>query len=140
MPRYNINNTKELKKFLFNSYVHDANLENVEYDHREDSIKIELFNPIFNVKIYLTFLNIRILLTLKGEWSGKRETIISLTVEEDFSCLQNYLLKHSEYMDASLYLLFQTFSGDELHIVSEEVIVEFQDRGRSEDKGTVRNH
>ena len=124
MSRYNKNNTKELKEFLYNSYIHDAKLENAKYDCREDSIKIELFNPISDVKIDLTFLNIGIALTIKGEWSGNREAIISLTVEEDFSYLQNYLLKHSEYMEDSLYLLFQMFSGDELHIVSKEVIVE----------------
>ncbi len=123
MTRYNKNTTKELKEFLYNSYVHDAKLENVKYDCREDSIKIELFNPISDVKIDLTFHNIAIALTIKGEWSGNRETIISLTVEEDFSYLQNYLLKYSEYMEDSLYLLFQMFSGDELHIVSKEVIV-----------------
>lgn len=124
MPRYKKNNTKELKEFLYNSYVHDAKLENVKYDCREDSIKIELFNPISNVKIDLIFLNIGIALTIKGEWSGDRATIISLTVEEDFSYLHNYLLEHSEYMEDSLYLLFQMFSGDELHIISKEVIVE----------------
>ena len=124
MPRYNKNNTKELKEFLCNSYVHDAKLENVKYDCREDNIKIELFNPISDIKIDLTFLNIEIALAIKGEWSGNRDTIISLTVEEDFSYLQNYLLKHSEYMEDSLYLLFQMFSGDEVHIVSKEVIAE----------------
>jgi len=124
MSRYNKNNTKELKDFLYNSYVHDAKLENGKYDCREDSIKIELYNPISDVRMNLTFLNIAIALKIKGEWSGNCETIISLTVEEDFSYLQNYLLKHSEYMEDSLYLLFQMFSGDELHIVSKEVIVE----------------
>ena len=124
MPRYNKNNTKELKEFLYNSYVHDAKLENIKYDCREDSIKIELFNPIFDVKIALTFLDIGIAFAMKGEWSENRETISSLTAEEDFSYLQNYLLKPSKYMEDSLYLLFQMFSGGELHIVSKEVIVE----------------
>ena len=124
MLRYNKNNTKELKEFLYNSYVHDSKLENVKYDCREDSIKIELFNPISNVKIDLTFLNIEIALAIKGEWQGNRETIISLTVEEDFSYFHNYLSKCREYKENSLYLLFQMFSGDEFHVVSKEVIVD----------------
>ena len=123
MTRYNKNNIKELKSFLYHSYVHDAKLENVKYDCREDNIKIELFNPISDVRIDLTFLNIGIALTIKGEWSENRETIISLTAEEDFSYLQNYLLKCGEYVEDYIYLLFQMFSGDELHIVSKEVIV-----------------
>lgn len=124
MPRYNKSNIKELKEFLYNGYVHDAKLGNIKYDFREDNIKIELFNPISNVKIALTFFNIGVALTIKGKWLGNRETIISLTAEEDSSYLQNYLLKHSKYMEDSLYLLFQMFSGDELHIVSKEVIIE----------------
>ena len=60
MPRYDKSNTKELKEFLYSSYVHDAKLENVKYYCREDSIKIELFNPIYSVKIDLTFFNIGI--------------------------------------------------------------------------------
>ena len=124
MPRFNKSNTKELKEFLYNSHVHDAKLKNFKYDCREDNIKIELLNPITDVKIDLTFLNIGIALTIKGEWSGNRETINSLTVEEDFSYLQNHLLKNGEYMEDALYLLFQMFSGDEVHIVSKEVIVE----------------
>lgn len=124
MPRFNKNNTKELVELLYNSCVHDAKLETFQYNCRQDSIKIELLNPISRVKIELTFINIGIALTIKGEWSGSRETVISLTVEEDFSYLQNYILKHNEYKEDSLYLLFQMFSGDELHIVSKEVIVE----------------
>ena len=99
-------------------------MKNINYDCSEGNIKIELFNPIFDVKIDLTFLDIGITLTVKGEWSENRGTILSLTAEEDFSYLKNYLIKHSECMEDSLYMLFQMFSGDELHIVSKEVIIE----------------
>ena len=124
MPRYNKSNAEELKEILYSSDVHDAKLEKINYDYGEDRIIIKLFNPISDTKISLTFIGIGIALTIKGDWSGNRETIISLTVEEDSSYLQNYLLKHGEYTEDSLYLLFQMFSGDELHIVSKEVIIE----------------
>jgi len=124
MLTFNKNRTRELKALLHNSCVHDAKLETIEYKCEEDSVKIELFNPNFGVRIKLICLNVGIALTIKGEWAGDRETINSLTVEEDFSYLQNYLLKHSESLEDSLYLLFQMFSGDELHIVSKKVIVE----------------
>lgn len=124
MQKYNKNNANELKEFLYNNYIHDAKLESFKYDWREDTIRIELFNQFYNVKIALTFLNIRIALKIEGDWSGNRETVISLTVEDDFSCLQNNYSRQSEYTNDSIYLLFQMFSGDELHIVSEEVIVE----------------
>ena len=122
MPRYNKNDIKELKEFLCNSYVHDAKLKIISYNCSEGSIRIELFNPIFDVKIDLIFLDTVITLAVKGEWSENRETIISLTAEDDFSYLENYFIRHGEYMQDSLYMLFQMFSGDELHIVSKEVI------------------
>ena len=124
MPRFDKNNTEELKEFLYNSCVHDAKLENVGYECGEDSIKIELFHSFFNVKIDMFFHNIEIALAIKGNEHGSRETILSLTVEEDFSYLQNYTPNHCEGVEDSLYLLFQMFSGDEWHIVSKEVIVE----------------
>lgn len=124
MTRFDKNHTKELKELLYNSCVHDAQMKNVEYKYGEDSIKIKLFNPIFNVKIDLTFHNIEIAFAIKGKEYGNRETIISLTVEEDFLYLQTYFPKCSECSEDSLYLLFQMFSGDELHIVSKEVTVE----------------
>lgn len=123
MSRFNENNVKELKEFLYDSCIHDAKLENIIYKCMEDSIEIELFNPILNVKIDLTFKNILIVLAIKGGGYGSRETIISLTAEEDFSSLQTYLPKYNECI-GSVYLLFQMFSGDELHIVSKEVIIQ----------------
>lgn len=124
MPTYDKNNINELRELLFNSYVHDAELENVEYNYKQGSIKIILYNPIFNAKMDLTFNDIVTALAIKGGWNGSRETIISLTAEEDFSYLQNYLHNYGEFIEDSLYLLFQMFSGDELHIVSKKVVVE----------------
>ena len=124
MPRFNKNNANELKEILYNSCVHDAKIENVGYECRLDCIKIELFNSIFNVKIDIIFHNIEIALAVKGNSYGSRETIISLTMEDDFSYLQTYVPKCREGMESCLYLLFQMFSGDELHIVAKEVVVE----------------
>ncbi len=124
MPRYNRGSFKELKSFLYNSYVHDAELKNVSCNYNENSMKFELVNPIFAVKIDLTFFDIEIVLKIKGDWLGSRTTICSLTAEENFSRLQKYMLNPGEYANDSLYLMFQMFSGDELHIVSKEVLVE----------------
>ena len=122
MARFNKNNEKELKKFLYNNYIHDSKLEKFYYDCNEDSIQIELWNPIFGGQINLAFFDISIVLARKGDWIGDRTTILSLTVEEDFSQLQNSNLDNNEYKENTLYLMFQTFSGAELHIVSKYVI------------------
>lgn len=124
MPKFNKSNIHELKNFLYNSCVHDAKLENFEYKPGKDIVKIELFNPIYNIKTILIFQNIEIALAIKGKEYGSSETIISLTVEESTSYLPLHLSKHNKYNEAFLYLLFQMFSGDELHIISKEVVIE----------------
>ena len=124
MMKFDRNSITKLKEFLYNSCVHDAKMKSIEYQCGENGIKIELFNPIFNSKMTIIFQNVEIVLAVKGKWYGDSKTIVSLTVKEDFSYLKTYLQKYSEGVESSLYLLFQMFSGDELHIVSKEVVVE----------------
>ena len=124
MPKFDKNNIDELKVFLRNSCVHDAKLEKIAYKCENDIIKIELFNSIFNVRIDMIFKCIEIFFGIKGNSYGSRETVISLTLEETFTCLNTYFPNYSECFEDSLYLLFQMFSGDEIHIVSEEVLIE----------------
>ncbi len=135
MPRFDKSKITELNEFLYNSYIHDAKIETIRYERGKDNIKIEAFNPIFNVKIDLTFRDIEITLAIRGNELGSHETIISLTAEEDFSYLKNYIQKYSEIIEDSLYLLFQMFSGDELHIVSREVIIEITTEHRNITQG-----
>ena len=124
MMKFDRNSITKLKEFLYNSCVHDAKMKSIEYQCGENGIKIELFNPIFNSKMTIIFQNVEFVLAVKGKSYGDSKTIVSLTVEEDFSYLKTYLQKYSEGIESSLYLLFQMFSGDELHIVSKEVVVE----------------
>lgn len=124
MPRFDKCHIKELQEILYYSHIHDAKLESVRYERREDRLIVETFNPIFNIGLNLTFRDVGIALAINGNELGSRETIISLTVEEDFSYLQKYIQQYSKNLENSLYLLFQMFSGDELHIVFKEVNVE----------------
>ena len=124
MPRFDKSNIAELKAFLYESWGHDAEIELVNIDHGNDRIDISLFNPYFDVKIDFNFHIVEVALSIKGKWHGNRKEIIGITVEDDFSYLEKHLQNYSEYNEDSLYLLFQMFSGDELHIVSKEVIIE----------------
>lgn len=124
MPGFDKNNIGELKEFIYKSCPHDATVENVKCSCKGNSIEIELYNTFFNVGMNLIFRNVEIALAVKGKEYGSSETILSLTVEEDFTYLKKYLSDCDESVDSNLYLLFQMFSGDELHIVSKEVIIE----------------
>ena len=103
MPKFSKSNMKELKKLLYNSCVHDASMENLEYRCREDCIKIELLHPYFNYQLDMSFHNIELVFAKKGQELGSRETVISLTVEEDYSYLQTYLSKCNEYPENALW-------------------------------------
>ena len=124
MPKFNKSSIQSLKEFLYYSTIHDARIESIEFGHGKDAIYIKLRNPIFNVNYCFTFEEIELVLATKGNAYESAETIVSLTVEEDFSCLQPYLPKRGVSTEAMLYLLFQTFSGSEVHIVSKWVNIE----------------
>ena len=124
MLAFEKSNANLLKELLYRSYVHDAKLESIRYDSEDKCIKIALTNSTFGVAYDLTFKNVEIALAIKGKEYGSSETLVSLTVEKDFSYLQVYIPKCGAFAQDSLYLLFQMFSGDELHIVAQEVLIE----------------
>lgn len=124
MQSFGKENSKEIKELVYNSWPHDALLESFLYNGNGKSAKIEFFNPYFNIRTAMVFSDIEVVLVTKGNWGEERETIISLSAEDDFSYLQTYLPKCSEYSEDSLYLLFQMASGDELHIVAKEVMID----------------
>ena len=123
MQRFNKTNVNELKDFIYYGFAHDALLEKFTFNGNGESARIEFFHPYFKIKTTMVFNDIEVVLVTKGNWGGERGSISSLTIEDDFSYLQTYLPTHSGYSEDSLYLLFQIFSGDELHIVAKEVII-----------------
>ena len=142
MPQFDKRHMEELEEFLYYSCDHDANIKSISYEYGDDRLKINAFNPIFNVQMDLTFCDIELVLEIKGKWPGNRETMIGLFAKEDFSYLQNYLLNCREgkedaldfviqtfsgdkvHMKDALYFLIQTLSGGEIHIVCREVFFE----------------
>jgi len=125
MPRFDSNNVKELREYIYNnSYAHDAIIENIIYNFGTNLVVVELLNPFLNIRSSITFCNIDVALAIKGSEYGSNDTIVSLTVEEDYSYLHNYLSERSVRVENSIYILFQMFSGSEMHIVAKDVIVE----------------
>lgn len=124
MPRFKRSQIEGLKNYLYHSNVHDAKIEDYRYDRKQRIISIQAVNPIYGVRIYFTFEKAKAVLFICGNWHGSCDTIISTTVEEDYSRLQNCIQICGDSQNDYLYLVFQTFSGDELHIVSQEVSIE----------------
>ena len=121
MSKFNKRNIDELKKHLYDSYVHDSKIVSFECYFGKDSIQIELFNLIFNQRIKFIFNKIDLTLITKGNFGGSKETVSSLTAEENFAYLQKYVSNYNDFSDESIYMVFQFFSGNELHIVAQSV-------------------
>ena len=124
MPQFDRFQIEDLKDYLYHSGVHDAKIKTLKYDRERRNLTVEAVNPIHNVRIRMAFKEIKVILSNSGNELGCRETILSLSVEEDYSYFQNCAQVCGDCFDNSLYLLFQMFSGDELHIISEKVFIE----------------
>lgn len=112
----------KLKEFLRHQCsIHDAILVSTSYDRKKAELSLKAFNPYYGTTLYFTFREVKILLSLRGDAFGSPEAIHSLTLEEDFSYLP---LKTAGDLSGYLYLLFQMFSMDELHIVAKSVTLE----------------
>ena len=127
MTQFDKSKIIELKDCLYNSDSHDAVLKNSNYDIKNKIFYIDIFNPIFDVEINFTFYDVKTIMFFKGNFEfGDSETINYLGVEEDYSYIKNYSNMCNNEFDDTLYLLFEMFSGDELHIVFKEVSIDIQ--------------
>lgn len=124
MPRFDKFQIKELKDYLYKSNIHDGRFKYSHYDREKKMLSIDVINPIYNVEINFVFYGVKIIIPIIGNEQGSRETILSLTVEEDdYPHIDNCTEKCEGSIDNSLYLLFQMFSGDELHVISKGVFI-----------------
>lgn len=124
MPKFDRLQIEALKEYLYYSYVHDSKIDTLGYDKEKKNLVIELVNPIFGDRICLSFEKVKVVLSISGNEFENGETIISLTAEEDYSYLQNCTGVCVDNLFDYIYLLFQMFSGNELHIVCEKVFIE----------------
>ena len=124
MPKFNRSSIDDLKKYIYCSNVHDAKIETMSYDIEKKIFMIRAVNSIYGEEINFFFNEVKNILFVSGNEMGNRETIISLTVEEDSSYRSLFTNMCSDCLSKSIYLLFQMFSGDELHILSKNVLID----------------
>lgn len=138
MPLFNCFKVKELTNYLYYSHIHDSNLEEFMYDREHQILTIKTFNPINHIRIKMVFIEVRSFLSVSGNEFGSRVTINSLTVEDVHTFSQNNANISNDILGDSLYLLFQMFSNDELHIISNTVLIEEMNTGDGSGRqGTV---
>lgn len=130
MKNFDISEIDKLKEVLYYSDSHDAIIKDSKYDMKNRIYYINLYNPISKMKIDFIFYNVKIVMFFKdynyGLLSGNAEEIYNLSVEDDFSFFKSNPNLSDDYYDDSLYMLFEMFSGDALHIVFEKVSIDIQ--------------
>lgn len=114
--RFNYTQQKELRDFLYRDDIHDAFFRKITYNAEKKELCIELR------KISIIFLGIKKMVFKNDNRWGTNETISSLTIEDcyDTLCLEDQVLDPQKH----IYSLFQLFSGNEIHILSEEIAFE----------------
>lgn len=115
--------SEALKKTLGTGVIHDAELQHICYA-KDGRVRIETYNSFYKQKINFVFCDVKGFIATKGNWAGQRTTIVSLTVEEDFSLFLQVAPDFQKEGGDALYLLFQMLSGDEIHIAASEVLIE----------------
>lgn len=131
MIKFDKSKTEELKNFLYHIDSHDAEIMNSEYDIKNGIYYINLYHPIVKSTMHFVFYDVKIVMFFKdynfGLLSGNDERIYCLSIEEDYSLFKNNPNLSNNYYDDTLYLLFEAFSGDALHIVSKEVSIDIKE-------------
>lgn len=130
MTKFDKSKINDLNEFLYHIDSHDAEIMNSKYDIKNGIYYINLYNPIDNSAMHFIFYDVKIAMFFKdynrGLLFGDKEKIYSLSVDEDYSLFKNNPNLNNDYYDDTLYLLFEMFSGDALHIVSKEVSIDIK--------------
>lgn len=121
MDVYTKENAKELVHYLRASFFHDASFAELSYSKEHKNLTVQLVNDIYNKTICLMCKGVHIFLSIDSDRWGKDETILGLTVADDYLLFSTFLLQYELNIDNSIHLCFQMFSGNEIHIVCEEV-------------------
>lgn len=128
MHQFSFMKKEELKKYLYFSSIHDSIIERVQYDNSKDILTLRIYNPIDRVHYQMTFAGIRMMLFINGYKWGNDNSISSLTVEENCEKIKALYEPGMDSPKEYLYLVFQMFSGNELHILLDELSIEEKEK------------
>lgn len=121
MPQFDIFKLHELHDYLYMSAVHDSRFKDIGYDPSQHVVKMILFNQILEKVISISFLNVKLLLSISDDKWGSDQSISSLTIEDIEQATDIFPKVDKRDLDGCIYLLFQLFSGNEIHIISKYV-------------------
>ena len=122
--RFDVSQKEQVSLFLRELPTHDAKFSTVEYLPSKKELCIRLISFDNSYLLKLVFYQVRLLISTGFDLWGMNDTILALVLEDDFkiiSSLAKQISFHNINMQDSLYFVFQSFSGNEIHIVCEAV-------------------
>ncbi len=117
---------EELKARLFVSDIHDSVFEGIAYDVDHQTATVQTANLITNTKAKFVFNRIKLLVCVNEDKWGNNQTISSLTIEPDLTGEKIWRTFSDSVCSECLLLTFQLFSGNEINIICEDVLIEEQ--------------
>lgn len=127
MAEFEKEQIEALSDFLYNSHIHDALLENFQYDRAAGILKVRAVNRIDGLYLDMTFYDVIMLLSVRGIYGNRTtdcRTILSLGIEQVYPQIaEDCLKKHGKDSSNMLYMLFQMFSEDEIHVLFKKISI-----------------
>ena len=124
MIRFNRSQRKELTRYLYSSYVHDARVDDIVFNPNNSQLNIRIENPFYKSVYCFSFLNVKAVLFANNHHFSGSDTINSITIEDDSTLSASSVRIVDDQCEQYLYLLLQMISGDEIHIMCGELFIE----------------
>lgn len=124
MLQFDKNNVEKFKIWLYNSCIHDAALKCIEYDKSERILIVNAENLVFDVKFNFVFNDVEGIFLINKNKLADSENILSLTIE-DIKMPKMFFnsISYKKNIDENLCLLFQMFSGTEIYVFFNNVVL-----------------
>lgn len=124
MKSYNSFNRVDLDEFLHLSNIHDSTMDDFVFNFQTKTISLRMNNTYFQKSTIVFFENIKVFFFKKGNWVGKSNVVLSLMTENDPSSIQRIEKEYNISLKNMLYCIIQTFSGDEIHFLCEQISID----------------
>lgn len=124
MTIYDIKTLKELDDYLRYgpARTHDALFEKICIDKKNKSVSITLYEPYESVQTDIFLKNVCLFFSIETDsWGTDDESIYSFVAVDSLIGIENIVKEANLNTERLLHLIFEMFSGNEIHILCEEI-------------------
>lgn len=122
MTSFSYDNKDSLVRFLSCiETIHDGKIVQIGSDIRSKEWTVVIENEYTSSSIRILFKDVTVFISIGISKWGNDYSISSLTLEEPEETLMHMIEPEMIDINKSLYLVFQLFSGDEIHVICQNV-------------------